>query len=103
MTISIWIVLAIVSAIMLWFYNKKRKQSTHVIDLQINTKKKKYEFSDTEKMISGLKSIDTPDKFSTHENRLQSETNTEPDEIKPIQNNNTITIGSFILEKKKKK
>lgn len=109
MNLSIWIVLAVILAVLLWFYRKKHS-SKPIPETKINSvKSTKYALSDTEKMISKLQ-VEEP--VEKEEKSKQSETDNQnmnplPDVGSSIHQNpkNPLSdpvIGSFILAKKKK-
>ncbi len=109
MNLSIWIVLAVILAVLLWFYRKKHS-TKQIPETKINSAKTtKYSLSDTEKMISKLQMEETVEK---EEKSKQSETdelsvNHLPESKlsahqKPENPLSDPIIGSFILAKKKK-
>jgi hypothetical protein len=111
MTLSIWIVSALVLAIILLMAGKKIRENTPTKKLSNNLKSKSYVFSDPEKMISQLNSSDSNINGSNHkafqENEMKENSPVDFSEPPPtIEQNSKIkeySIGSFILEKKKKK
>ena len=109
MTISIWILAAIILSLGFWFYYKKNKYKEQNPEEGKVEKKDKKSFTDIDKMLSHI-SVDksTKNTFDDDEKNVFEENWGETDNIEIKEAENEIdlkekVIGSILFEKKKKK
>jgi hypothetical protein len=110
MKLSIGLLIAGILVLLLWLFGNKNRKKIRQKDTTVSIRNKVYALSDTEKMISELKASRTSEADSNqkveqlHEVKEDKQDDQSENIAQKAQNSKVIdySIGSFILEKKKK-